>query len=121
MAALVALAGGTGAMARYVLDGWIQRRTDSPLPLGTFTINVTGSLLLGVLAGLLISHGASAHLKLVAGTGFLGGYTTFSTYAYETFRLAEDRASAFALANVVGSIAVGLLGAAAGLLLTGGL
>jgi len=121
MALLVALAGGTGAIARYLVDGWIQERADSVFPFGTFTINVTGSLLLGVLAGLVIAHGLDADVKLVAGTGFLGGYTTFSTYAYETFRLAEDGSRGIAMINALGSIAAGLAAATFGLLVTGGL
>jgi CrcB protein len=121
MAWLVALAGGGGAIARFLLDGVIQDRTDSPLPLGTFVINVSGSLLLGLLAGLALSHSVTAHAKLIAGTGFLGGYTTFSTYAYETYRLAEDGSVRLAILNMVASIAAGLAAAAVGLLLTGGL
>jgi CrcB protein len=121
MLALVALAGGVGAMVRYVLDGWIQDRTDNPLPVGTFFINVTGSFLLGLLAGLAIRHSVSANAKLIAGTGFLGGYTTFSTYVYETFRLAEDRAEAAAILNVLASMGAGLVAATVGLLVTGGL
>ena len=121
MAGLVALAGAAGAIARFVVDGAIQDRTDSPLPLGTFVVNITGSLLLGVVAGLALSHSVSAHARLIVGTGFLGGYTTFSTYAYETYRLAEDGSGRLALLNMVGSIAVGLAAAACGLLLTGGL
>jgi len=121
MTVLIALAGGVGAIARFVLDGVIQDRTDSPLPLGTFVINVTGSFLLGVLAGLVISHGVSTDAKLIAGTGFLGGYTTFSTYAYETLRLVEDRSDALATLNLLASIAIGLAAAATGLLVSGGL
>jgi fluoride exporter len=121
MVGFIALAGGFGAVARYLLDGWIQDRTDSALPVGTFAINVTGSFVLGVLAGLVISHGVSTDAKLIVGTGFLGGYTTFSTYAYESFRLAEDRARIWTAANIVGSVAAGLIAATAGLLVTGGL
>ncbi len=118
---LVALAGGGGALARFALDGVIQDRSDSPLPWGTFVINVSGSLLLGLLAGLALSHSVSGDARLIAGTGFLGGYTTFSTYAYETARLAEDGANALAVANLIGSVVAGLAAAAAGLLITGGL
>jgi len=118
---LIALAGGGGAVARFVLDGVVQDRTDSPAPLGTFVINVSGSFLLGVIAGLTISHTLSANAKLIAGTGFLGGYTTFSTYALETYRLVEDRAHALAAVNLLASIAAGLAAATLGLLLTGAL
>jgi len=121
MPILIAFAGGAGAITRYLFDGWIQDRTDSPLPVGTFIINVTGSFVLGILAGLAIRHSLGANAKLIAGTGFLGGYTTFSTYVYETFRLAEDGAGPLAIVNMIASIIVGLLAAAAGLLITGGL
>ena len=121
MPALVALAGGLGAVARFALDGVIQDRTDSPLPLGTFAINITGSFLLGVLSGLVIQHTLSTDTKLIVGTGFLGGYTTFSTFAYETFQLAEDRARALTTLNMAVGIAAGLAAATIGLLLTGGL
>ncbi len=121
MAAAVAAAGGAGAVARYLVDGWVQERSDAALPPGTFVVNVSGSLLLGVLVGLAIRAGLGANVTLVAGTGFLGGYTTFSTHAYETFRLAEDGSGALALLNVVGSVAAGLAAATVGLLVTGAL
>ena len=121
MPIFIAFAGGAGAITRYLFDGWIQDRTDNPLPVGTFVINMSGSFVLGIIAGLAIRQSLSANAKLIAGTGFLGGYTTFSTYAYETFRLAEDRAGALAILNMIASITVGLVAAAAGLLITGGL
>jgi CrcB protein len=121
MTAVVAIAGGMGAVARYALDGWLQQRTDRVFPIGTFAVNVTGSFALGILVGLSIAHGLDPDAKLVAGTGFLGGYTTFSTYAYETFRLAEDGSRRLAALNAMGSIAAGLGAATLGLLATGGL
>jgi CrcB protein len=121
MTALVALAGGVGAIVRYLLDGWLQERTGSVFPIGTLTINVTGSLLLGVVVGLVIAHGVDPDVRLVAGTGFLGGYTTFSTYAYESFQLAEDGSRRLAAINALGSIAAGLGAATLGLAVTGAL
>jgi CrcB protein len=85
-----ALAGGVGAVARLVLDGVVRSRTGSGYPAGTMLINLTGSLLLGLVVGLtggLLPETA----RLVVGTGFLGGYTTFSTAAVETVRLVADR------------------------------
>jgi len=117
----IAVAGGAGAAARYLLDGWVETRVDRPVPVGTFVINVTGSFLLGVLAGLVVAHGLSPDAKLIAGTGFLGGYTTFSSFAYETVRLDEDGSRGLALGNVALSLGVGLVAAAAGLLVTGAL
>jgi len=121
IAAAVSLAGASGALARYLVDGWVQQLTDATLPLGTFCINVTGSLLLGLLVGWAAVHSADADVTLIAGTGFLGGYTTFSTYAFETFRLVEDGSAAFAVLNAAGSVAAGLAAAALGLLVTGAL
>ena len=117
----IAAAGGLGAAARYLLDGWVQERVETVLPVGTWVINVSGSFLLGLLAGLVIAHGVSPDAKLIAGTGFLGGYTTFSTFAYETVGLAEDGSRIFAALNVTASIAAGLAAAALGLLVTGAL
>lgn len=117
----IAGAGGLGAAARYLLDGWVQTRVDRPLPVGTFVINVSGSFVLGLLVGLVVAHGLNPDVRLIAGTGFLGGYTTFSTLAYETVQLAADGARRLALANVAVSATAGIVAAAAGLLVTGAL
>lgn len=116
---LIALAGGLGATARFVLDGVVARRNPFRIPLGTVVINVTGSLLLGLLTGAVIAHGGSTELKLVLGTGFLGGYTTFSTASVEAVRLAAGtRALALSFAHAAGMLAVSLAAAALGLWLT---
>lgn len=87
---LVALAGGLGAVARFVLDHQVTVRTpNARLPLGTTIINVTGSFLLGLIVGWWAFHGGDPGLKQVVGTGFLGGYTTFSAASVETLRLAR--------------------------------
>jgi CrcB protein len=111
------IAAGLGAPARYLLDGWIQDRTGGPFPWGTFTVNVTGCLALGVLAGLGIYHDLGTTTRTVVGTGALGAYTTFSTLTFETVRLAEDGALDEALRNAAGSFLVGLVAASAGLAL----
>jgi len=85
------IAGAIGAMARFWLDSEIKARWSSAMPWGTWFINVTGSLLLGVLAGLVINAGMPAEVQAVIGTGFCGGYTTFSTASFETVRLIEKR------------------------------
>lgn len=114
----VALAGGLGAAARLVLDGAVRQRVPG-YPLGTLLVNLTGSLLLGLVAGL-AGAALPPAVQLVAGTGFLGGYTTFSAAAVETVRLAqEDRWSAALLHGVgmlVGSVALAALGWGVGLL-----
>ena len=111
-AALVGAAGSAGAGARYLLDGALRRRLVTELPIGTVTINITGSFVLGVLAGVVLYHGAPSRLDLVGGTGFCGGYTTFSTASFETVRLAQDRARGAAAMNLVLTV-VGTLAAAA--------
>ena len=110
----VTLAAGIGAVARYVLDQLIQHRTAAEFPYGTFVINVTGSFVLGLVLGLSTHHGLAGGPTVVIGTGFAGGYTTLSTWAYETLALAENGELLEATANVLASFAVGLAAAAAG-------
>lgn len=115
LTAAVSLAAGLGALARYVLDQVIAHRTGSDLPFGTFAINISGSFLLGLLLGLAAHHGLAGAVVDVAGAGFAGGYTTWSTWTYETLALARSGDRWAALLNVGGSLAAGLLAAAAGL------
>ncbi|MDI2035361.1 putative fluoride ion transporter CrcB [Paenarthrobacter nitroguajacolicus] len=114
MVLLLGLAGGTGAAARFMVDGLIRARLKTALPWGTILINVSGSLLLGFLAGLMMRGQAPESLYLVLGTGFLGGYTTFSTASLETIRLIQSGRTGLALVNGVGSMAASVLAAAAG-------
>lgn len=112
------VAAGIGAPARYLLDGWVQDRTHGAFPWGTFTVNVTGCLALGVVAGLGRYHGLGSTTAMVVGTGALGAYTTFSTFTYECVRLAEGGALDQAAANAAANFVVGLAAASAGLALT---
>lgn len=112
---LVGLAGSIGALARFLVDGTVRVRVDRVLPVGTIAINVSGSLLLGVLTGLVTFHGAPATLTLLAGTGFCGGYTTFSTASYETVRLWQQGETRAALVNTGATLGATLAAAAAGL------
>jgi len=114
----IAVAGAFGALARYGLDGWISRRAPTSFPWGTFAINVTGSFLLG-LAFVLTTERfrPDPWLRSAVTIGFLGAYTTVSTFSLETYRLVEDRAYGLALANVVGSVAAGLTAVYAGVVL----
>jgi fluoride exporter len=112
---LVSVAAALGAVARYVLDIAVQRRYGSGLPRGTFVINVSGSFALGLVTGLAMHHGLNGHAATVLGTGMLGGYTTWSTFTWETFALAEQGRMSAAAANAAGSLAIGLAAAAAGL------
>jgi fluoride exporter len=118
MIAIVAIAAAAGACARDALDSVISHRTASAFPYGTFVVNVTGSFALAVIAGLALHHGLAPRVQTVAGTGFLGAYTTFSTFAYETVFLARAGRTPAAVANATLSVAAGLLAAAAGLALT---
>jgi len=111
----VSAAAAIGAPARFLLDKAIAGRHRSALPLGTMTINVTGAFVLGLLTGLAAHHGLPRGVVTVAGTGFCGAYTTFSTFSYESMRLVEDGAIAKAMGYVGGSLVAGLAAAAAGL------
>lgn len=117
MALAVALGGFLGAPARFLMDRVISGRIESDLPWGTFIVNMSGSVLLGFLTGLDLN----GHLGPVSGailaTGFCGAYTTFSTFTFETMRLAEEGDYLEAAYNALGSVAIGLIAAAGGLAL----
>ena len=113
----LALAGGLGAACRFLVDGLVTARSTRSVPVGTLTVNVAGSLALGLLFGATTAGAWAADLRLVLGTGFLGGFTTFSTACVETVRLlrAGRRRAALGLALAmlvasVGGAALGLLG-----------
>ena len=106
----VAVVGGTGASARFLLDRAIARRVGRAFPLGTLTINTTGSLVLGLLTGLAVS----GDLLIIAGTATIGSYTTFSTWMLETQRLSEEGELAGALLNLSVTLVVGVAAAALG-------
>jgi CrcB protein len=118
LAILVGLAAALGAVARYLVDQAVANKWEPAFPWGTWVINVTGSFILGLLTGLALHHGLSVHVVSVLGTGICGGYTTFSTFNFETIRLAEGGSLVGAVGNITASIAAGLLAAAAGLGLT---
>ena len=114
----IVVAGAFGALARYGLDGWISRRAPTSFPWGTFAINVTGSFLLGLAFVLMTERfRPDPWLRSAVTIGFLGAYTTFSTFSLETYRLIEDGSYGLAFANVVGSVAAGLTAVYAGVVL----
>jgi CrcB protein len=113
-AVLVLLGGAVGAPLRYLTDLFIQSRHDSVFPWGTFTVNITGSLILGGLASAVVNAGAPTWLLTLAGTGFCGALTTFSTFGFESVRLLEDGSWLEALANITLSLVVGLAAAFGG-------
>jgi CrcB protein len=112
---LVALGAGLGAPLRYLTDRGIQSRHDSVFPWGTLTVNLVASLILGVLAG--AGSRLDPDLGLLIGTGFCGTLSTYSTFSYETLRLAQDGARFYAAANVALSLVAGIGAAALGWLL----
>lgn len=110
-------AAAAGATLRYVVDNLVAARLAGAFPWGTFVVNVTGSLLSGLVAGLAVYHGLPADARTVVATGFLGSYTTFSTFVFETVRLAEEGAADVAARNIAGTFLACALAAGAGLAL----
>jgi len=100
----VGLLGGVGAIGRFVLDGAVSARAGRSFPWGTLAVNLSGALVLGILAGAAV-HGDALRL---AGTGLLGGFTTFSTWMFESHRLGEDGELRAGVANLLGSLALGI-------------
>jgi fluoride exporter len=112
----VGLLGGLAAIARFLLDAVVSASGGGRFPAGTLAVNLSGAVLLGVLVGAAL-HGDA---YLLAGTAAIGSYTTFSTWMFESHRLAEDGWSVLALANVLLSLALGLGAVEAGRLIAGG-
>lgn len=111
----VMLGAGLGAAARYRIDRSMSRRWPGPFPLGTFTINMLGSFALGIVMG----AQPGAGLVALLGTGLCGGFTTFSTFSYETVRLFEEGWRRVPVFYVAASLVVGLSVAGLGLLVSG--
>ncbi len=105
--AAVMVLGGLGAVCRYLVDRTVSRRFATGFPIGTLVVNVSGAWLLGFLGALALSPQAA----LLAGTAFVGSYTTFSTWMLETHRLAEERRRLPAAVNILASVALGLAAA----------
>lgn len=112
---LVALGAAVGAPARYALDQLIRARTPSALPWGTLTANAAGSLLLGIVLASAGNGGASPDLVLLAGVGFCGAFTTYSTLAFEVLVLHEARRTRLGAGYLIATIALGLAAAAVGI------
>jgi len=114
---LVAVGAAVGAPLRYLTDRFIQARRDTVFPWGTLTVNVAGSLIFGALSGAARTGRLDPAILTILGPGFCGALTTYSSFGYETLRLAEDGSSLLAAANVAVSLLVGLgaafIGAAA--------
>lgn len=106
---LVALGAAVGAPLRYLTDRWVASHHNSVFPWGTFTVNIAGSAILGAIMGLFAAGLLSSPLRLLVAMGFCGALTTYSTFSYETVRLAEDGARLIAVANVTGTLFAGVL------------
>ena len=119
-ALLVALGAAFGAPVRWWLDQHVRRLAGDAFPWGTLLINVVGSLVLGVVLGATAGR-SDVHVVALVGTGFCGGFTTFSSFGFETFRLAEDGEIVAATMNAMVSVAVGVAAAAVGWALGAGL
>lgn len=115
---IVGIGGFLGCNARYLLGGWIAGRYGTSFPYGTMVINVSGSFVIGFFL-VLISERFIVHpnCRLFFAIGFLGGYTTFSTFSFESFSFIQNRSYVLALANLVGSVVLGQVGALAGVIL----
>ena len=113
----VGIGGFFGAIARYLIDGWVVERTGAVFPWGTLVVNLSGAFVLGILFALTVERGAlPAEIRAPVLIGFIGAYTTFSTLALESWRLIEDGSYLLGAANLAGSIALGLVAVVAGLL-----
>ena len=113
----VAVGGGIGATLRYLVSNWFVQLVGTGFPWGTFTINVTGSFMIGIILQLsALTPNFSPYLRLFLATGIMGGYTTFSTYAYETVTLGSSDRVLIGLAYAGGSVVVGVMGATLGVL-----
>jgi CrcB protein len=107
---LVALGGATGSLVRYSLGKFISAKSNTAFPIGTFIINITGAILLGILSTI----GVSNNIMLLLGDGFLGAYTTFSTFMYEGFNLFQEKEKLNAFIYILCSLILGTLGYALG-------
>ncbi|TSB24046.1 CrcB family protein [Streptomyces sp. NBC_01525] len=111
---LVIAGAAVGAPLRYLTDRAVQARHDSVFPWGTFIVNVSACVILGLITG-----AVSSQVQLTLGTGLCGALSTYSTFSYETLRLAEDGARFLAVANVVAQLVAGLGAAFLGAALAG--
>ncbi len=113
---LVALGGALGSVARYLLGGWIAGRMGASFPYGTFVINLTASFIIGFFLAFAEDRaGVSPYWRLFIAVGFVGGYSTFSTYEYESIRLLQDGEFLLGAIYLVGSMAAGAIAAIGGI------
>jgi CrcB protein len=113
---LVALGGGIGSVARYLVSGWFASRFGPAFPYGTLVINVTGSFIIGLFLAFAQERvSLSPYWRLFFAVGVVGGYTTFSTFEYEFVRLLQEGDMLLGASYMVGSVVLGAIGAIAGI------
>ncbi|MDC3423657.1 fluoride efflux transporter CrcB [Aquibacillus sp. 3ASR75-11] len=105
----VGIGGIGGAITRYLLGKWITQKSSKTFPLGTWTMNVTGSFFLGIFALLYVHNSIIEWIWLLIGVGFLGSYTTFSTFGYETIQMLQKQEMKNAVIYVSTSVILGIL------------
>lgn len=119
---LVVLAGGLGAVARFVADGWLHSRWPARFPVATLVVNVTGSALIGLVVGASLQHGfqpgLDPHTVTVGAVGFCGGFTTFSAATLEALRLVQEERYVPAVLYLLGTLVLTVAAVAAGLFMT---
>ena len=114
----VAAGGAIGSVTRYLVGGWIANRFGAAFPYGTFVINVTGSFIIGFFLAFAQERAAlSPYWRLFFAVGFVGGYTTFSTFEYEGIRLLQDREMLLASVYLIGSVVTGSIAVFGGIVL----
>lgn len=113
--ALVFVGAGFGAVCRYLLGSFVQGRVDTMFPIGTLVVNVSGSLLIGLVMGVLLTKGSSEDWRLLLVTGLLGGYTTFSAFSYEAVTLIQNKHLGQALSYALLSCCLTILACGLGL------
>ncbi|HEY3746678.1 MAG TPA: fluoride efflux transporter CrcB [Gemmatimonadaceae bacterium] len=116
---LIALGGAAGSLVRYIVGGMVQRTSASGFPIGTLFVNVAGCLLIGIFVRFLLNMQTSAELRALLVVGFCGGFTTFSTFSFETVGLIEGGEYARAATYIVGSVVLCLLATFAGMAAVG--
>ncbi|KFI76374.1 fluoride efflux transporter CrcB [Bifidobacterium mongoliense] len=117
MIVIAALCGGLGAVCRFLVDAWVNRRNRLSFPLGTLVVNLTACLLMGMVAGWVASNIGSEQFRLIVGTGFLGGYSTFSTASVEGVRLIRAGKPLEALVHTGGMLVLSVLATLMGFML----
>ena len=112
----VAIGGALGSVARYQMDGWVQAKIGAQFPYGTLAVNVVGSLLLALVMFIALhTEAISPSMRIALSTGVIGGFTTYSTFNYETLHLAQSGAVALAVINVAVTLVACLAAGVAGI------